>query len=770
MLQKRPRSDHQSNRDRLTRNVLSRQNNDARSVITVPASLPVLPTVSPEQMYSNFEEWIKMATDNKINAANSWNFALIDYFHEMTFIREGDSINFQRASCTLDGCVKIYTSRVDSVATETGKLLTGLTDHAKDDGEDGSQDGEDGVHERRVRRRAHRSEATLLKDFSSLALKKLDVDFAVDPLFKKTSADFDEGGARGLLLNHLNLDQDCKIIFDSSDARPEDDEDKHSETETSTQVFSDITTKERTDDNTSTRLAKSPDDDDDEDDEGMDIDELEHQIKMGSQMITMDDPGQQLLTEQQDIDISNLKAKIALDESFDDLHICPTLSQVNFFTDATISIPGTDKDINMNDDNKNQDGNTLDEHYDYGFDTFDFDEDNEQEGELMDPFADNDISQINDTEQDDLVNNTGLPGDTTIDQVTTISTSQENELLSYFDTTLTKNWAGPAHWKLRRTKTIDALHITGSQPIGDNEHPPPKERPQKKPTVPRSMIDFLEGEDIVELDIFAKSKRSIIINHPKEHLTYLLPDDEQFSSKQLLRYFLKPVFSLSRYKGTKPRGDNVYETSHEPLGDDFNMDQEPDIEYWANADSGGGYTQDIDNDDDDNLQTREDTMTPFDDVSGFQDTFIEDTFDNEGSATYGDQLITNHQVKKIKPPYVNYARTAKRVDVRKLKENLWKALTLPPTDGNEHQVGKVYGERKFTEVLQDLKKMYTPQTMKDISVPFCFICLLHLANEQNLTITGLGRDDQDDDFVLGDDPHWMSNEDLLSEVKIVQVA
>lgn len=40
----------------------------------------------------------------------------------------------------------------------------------------------------------------------------------VDPLFKKTSADFDEGGARGLLLNHLNVFQNGRIIFDASDA------------------------------------------------------------------------------------------------------------------------------------------------------------------------------------------------------------------------------------------------------------------------------------------------------------------------------------------------------------------------------------------------------------------------------------------------------------------------------------------------------------------------------------------------------------------------
>lgn len=56
--------------------------------------------------------------------------ALIDYFADMSLLRNGDdnSINFQKASCTLDGCVKIWTSRVDSVATETGKLLSGLAE------------------------------------------------------------------------------------------------------------------------------------------------------------------------------------------------------------------------------------------------------------------------------------------------------------------------------------------------------------------------------------------------------------------------------------------------------------------------------------------------------------------------------------------------------------------------------------------------------------------------------------------------------------------
>ena len=88
----------------------------------------------------------------KINATNSWNFALIDYFHDISLLKEGDSINFQKASCTLDGCVKIYTSRVDSVATETGKLLSGLADsggskkkgRGGDDNEDEDAEGSDG--------------------------------------------------------------------------------------------------------------------------------------------------------------------------------------------------------------------------------------------------------------------------------------------------------------------------------------------------------------------------------------------------------------------------------------------------------------------------------------------------------------------------------------------------------------------------------------------------------------------------------------------------
>ena len=99
-------------------------------------------SLSSEELNQRYEEWMKVVADGKINAANSWNFHLIDYFANLDLLSDQTSkanvdassnhdtasneINFQKASCTLDGCVKIYTTRVDAVANETGRLLSGL--------------------------------------------------------------------------------------------------------------------------------------------------------------------------------------------------------------------------------------------------------------------------------------------------------------------------------------------------------------------------------------------------------------------------------------------------------------------------------------------------------------------------------------------------------------------------------------------------------------------------------------------------------------------
>lgn len=43
----------------------------------------------------------------------------------------------------------------------------------------------------------------------------ISVAFTVDPLYHQTSAQFDEGGAKGLLLNNLGVYGGCHVLFDS---------------------------------------------------------------------------------------------------------------------------------------------------------------------------------------------------------------------------------------------------------------------------------------------------------------------------------------------------------------------------------------------------------------------------------------------------------------------------------------------------------------------------------------------------------------------------
>lgn len=118
------------------------------------------PAVSLAEQNRIFEDCLKAATDNKINSKNTWSAPLIDYFAQLAFLKESSNgagssshlsasrpsssngsaaVNFQRASCTLDGCVKIYSSRVDSIAEATTRLLNGLG-ATSSNGKNGIQD------------------------------------------------------------------------------------------------------------------------------------------------------------------------------------------------------------------------------------------------------------------------------------------------------------------------------------------------------------------------------------------------------------------------------------------------------------------------------------------------------------------------------------------------------------------------------------------------------------------------------------------------------
>ena len=86
----------------------------------------------------------------------------------------------------------------------------------EDGGAEGAEEGAEGAGKKK--RRARSGGSTLETNPDNLNLKDLDYQITTDPLFQKTSESFDEGGAKGMLLNNLSVQNGCCIVFDSSDA------------------------------------------------------------------------------------------------------------------------------------------------------------------------------------------------------------------------------------------------------------------------------------------------------------------------------------------------------------------------------------------------------------------------------------------------------------------------------------------------------------------------------------------------------------------------
>lgn len=60
-------------------------------------------------------------------------------------------------------------------------------------------------------------------------------------------------------------------------------------------------------------------------------------------------------------------------------------------------------------------------------------------------------------------------------------------------------------------------------------------------------IDFVNGEDLDEKVLFARAPGRANLTLPvlkEKESKYLLPDDMHFSSKQLLKFFQKPKFTV----------------------------------------------------------------------------------------------------------------------------------------------------------------------------------------------------------------------------------
>lgn len=602
----------------------------------------------------------------------------------------------------------------------------------------------------------------------------------MDPLFKKASADFDEGGAKGLLLNHLSIDGQGRIVFDSSDDVVDENSD---EADNSRQESAD---------------PEQP----------------------GSPSPAPQQPADDTFEDNMEIDIAPLASQFFPDlDRLGEQDICPSLKNLDLGDPSgPLDIPFLKAPEDWRNEKSNEEGLNandasgimLDDDNAIGFD----DDDATLAGFDLSGdtgFGDGGEAWARDAALEPMLKvrvdrdgeDNNEEGDVDNEDAYAVSLSHQpgsrdhENILSYFDNALQKNWAGPEHWKIRRIKENTAASTTNAAP---------KQRKEKEPFE----IDFSAPLDpAVAESIYTPASSNSTISLPKTQWKTkgrnLLPDDKHFNSRQLLRLFLKPKARMGskklqgigyrRQDRTSGNGemDEAFWANHKPEdnapSDEVGAPGAYDANFFADDDAfpnGLG----LGDDDDDNLpfaDAREMLSPPTDGPPGMSagdaggasglTALLNMVGSTPGSALqaggFGSQLVTQGG-RRARPDYVGYARVAKKVDVRRLKQEMWKGMgdrlieaidfestppadaeTAPPKEPVENRVdepptptptakapegpaanpeGQEDGRLRFTKIMNSLKKVYPPETLRDISTSYGFICLLHLANEQGLLL------------------------------------
>lgn len=287
-----------------------------------------------------------------------------------------------------------------------------------------------------------------------------------------------------------------------------------------------------------------------------------------------------------------------------------------------------------------------------------------------------------------------------------------------------KMWAGPDHWRFRPRPKQDSASQSENR---------------KKSTKKDFEIDF---EDDIDFDVyFRKTKAATVLTRStlesQNCKATTLPTDFLYEVDTLVQLHLKPGIRLLKVA----QGQEAKAEHYEELGD-YDYNNPNDTSNFCP----GLQAADSDYEESDNFVGPGGDF----DLTAHPQTTQENGHTPEGPrldiTTYGDSnlLAEPQKVNKIE---IQYAKTAKKMDMKKLKQSMWSLLTEisrteADTKANHNEPGKeeapaeVAGEKLLSGLTQNLQRSLPPLMAQNLSIPLAFACLLHLANEKNLKLEG----------------------------------
>ncbi|XP_074415472.1 condensin complex subunit 2 isoform X2 [Zonotrichia albicollis] len=299
---------------------------------------------------------------------------------------------------------------------------------------------------------------------------------------------------------------------------------------------------------------------------------------------------------------------------------------------------------------------------------------------------------------------------------------------SYFSPRVLSMWAGPEHWRFR-----------------PRQPPAPDLQRDSRQRIPRKVFELDFQKNIDFQAHFQKTKASTTLAkstlESQNSRSTTLPADFNYEPESLGQLFLKPHVQVS--PSLDPEGALDSEVGIE----DYDYNNPNDTSNFCPA------LQVPDSDDDPDPDPAEfpGQAGPLPLPAHPEAPELPGIDGGDGDGCGELELIAEPpKVRKIPIPY---AKTAKRMDMRRLKRNMWELLTEQGEE-EEEEAGegtdvKVAGEKSLSGLIQDLRHRLPPTMASELSVPLAFISLLHLANEKNLELES--TEDLSDVLVRGGD-------------------
>lgn len=684
---------------------------------------------------SEQEEWLNMVRSNRVVTTNAFTIPIIDTFYS---ILQGEELDenpgiFRQASQTLGGCVTVYKTRVGRISEDTTQLIVSLREgHKKKDkrgqqsgeGEEGDAEEDDSIDQARRRKKARRSDANAnLVSEDKLRIDTHELQTTFDPVLLKMSRDFDKRGPTSLLQYSIFPNDDGLVVLDTDDDEQRPAREPPRAGPSAPSAGSQLQAIAEEDE----EEARNESNDTPGPDGGPDT---SNTMEVDSDMLS--DPSGLTSTTQTMIASSTGVVKPRA-PSANHLHVDLAQMAITYFgkiktADAevlplapqivsTIKNPheGTenllremrawsaadpgDRSLYVLPESEENEQGVDDgeaeplELKDYGSEWAQTDQERGFEDELGDYDAPA-------TYAEDVPPLLASEPDHSTESALSVISAQIPPDGNWLDVSFLKqleqqprNWTGPAHWKIRRLvreqPRASSVVSDDANLSVDGQRRTRARRMARAPT----LINFLDETPVDLAALFKATRKAttlpeIAVPDEQEHL---LPTDLHVKAESLVTLALMPKKGIP--KSLRRRAD-------------------PGLQGLLNSDD----MQDMYDVEDD---------APSD--IGLDPGYGDDLSEQHGDVVPSAQAIPSSPPARAGEGQLAYSRTAKRVDIRLLKTNLWHAIEETQQENHTESVSML-------SAIKETEPRYTGQQLANLSPSLYFISLLHLANEQGLRL------------------------------------